>query len=177
MKPTQVVLIVIVLCLCLYFGMSSRESYSLDNYKKFEDYDLIGEPREGVECFEKTNPEKCMSICDSEIGCIGFRHSEKNDMCCLSGELLPVNKHVPGEQITSYVKIPDGYTIEQKGERLGGDIKILEEVGLDGCAKECDSLDECVGFTFHGTYCIPKKSEGLMPKYMETTSKQFFSKT
>lgn len=177
MKSTQVVLIVFVLCLCVYFGMVTRESYSTDNYNKFEDYDLIGEPREGVECFEKTNPEKCMSICDSETGCIGFKHSEKNDMCCLSGELLPVNKHVPGEQITSYVKIPDGYTIEQKGERLGGDIKIIEEVGLVGCAKECDSLDECVGFTFHGAYCIPKKSEGLMPKYIETTPKQFFSKT
>jgi len=157
--------------------MMSRESYSLDNYKKFEDYDLIGEPREAVECIEKTNPEKCMSICESEIGCIGFKHSEKSDMCCLSGELSLEKKHVPGEQITSYVKTPDGYTIEQKGERLGGEIKIIGEVGLGECTKECDSIDECVGFTFHAGKCIPKKSEGLLPKYIETTPKQFFSKT
>ena len=174
MKPTQVVLTVFVLCLCVYFGMVSRESYSLDNYKKFEDYDLIGE---SGDCFENTNFEKCANTCDSLGGYIGFKHSKKENLCCMTGELSSEKKHVPGEQTTTYVKIPNGYTFEQKGERLGGEIKIMTEVELDACAKECDTLDECVGFTYRAGRCIPKKSEGLIPKYIETTSSQFFSKT
>ena len=170
------VLIIFILCVCLMSAMRSCEMYALDTYDKFPDYDLIGDPSEDVICYENTTPEACADICDTESGCMGFKHSTKDNACCLSGYLLPENKHAPGYQITSYIKIPPGYKIEQKGDRLGGEIKILEEVGLDGCAKECDSDKECVGFSLQGASCIPKKNEGLLPKYIENTRAQFYVK-
>lgn len=170
------VLIIFILCVCLMVAMRSCEMYALDTYDKFPDYDLIGNPSEDVICYENTTPEACADICNSDTGCIGFKHSAKDNTCCHSGFLLPENKHVPGKQITTYINVPLGYKVEQKGDRLGGEIKILREVGLNGCAKECDSGKECIGFSIYGGSCITKKSEGLLPKYIENTRAQFFVK-
>ena len=176
MKSTQVVLIVFILCLCMYIGMCRYEMYSSDRYEKFEDYEFIHNKftrRGNFDCFENTSREECEKICDAGEAAIGYSHTDSTNMCCVSSG-LPNNEYKPG--VTSYVKVPPGFKVEKKGARIGGDIKIIPETTLENCAAECKSIDTCVGFTMHSGYCIPKKADGLSSEYVENIHFQYYTK-
>lgn len=127
--------------------------------------------------------EKCKSMCDATNNCIGISwHPHRH--CWLKGSNgtshcrnpLSMGHHRNGYQF--YYKQVPGYYVEGEGDRPGGDIRGIPNVGVKQCGDECKKHGDCIGFSYNSAarYCIPKRQKGIWGHFAHN-GWQFYNRT
>jgi hypothetical protein len=76
------------------------------------------------------------------------------------------------ENALTYVKSPQGYSVERLGDKVGGLISSDTTSDFTTCIDKCSATEDCVGISYKEGVCDLKKSEGMASSYSQT-SKQF----
>ena len=140
-------------------------------YQTYPDHDFTGGD---IGCHSNTEAAACEAKCDADDKCVSYIHTANDKLCCIKHG-TPNYKNLPGRQITGYIKNVDGYDVKEVGDRVAGDIGGPVNVNLPQCKAKCDSLNNCVGFSYQNNTCYAKKAEGLSSTYANN-SFQFYTK-
>ena len=140
-------------------------------YRTFPDYDFTGGD---IACEGGVEASACEAKCDADDKCVSYIHTANDKICCTKYG-TPNYTELPGRQITGFIKNVDGYDVKEVGDRVNGDIGAAVNVNLPQCKAKCDSLNNCVGFSYHNNTCYAKQADGLSPTYVNNTY-QFYTK-
>jgi len=158
---------VIFFLLLLLLMIRMREKYTQPNVNYFTTSSgdrVCGD----LEYTRGPDLEACKSKCDAMDNCIGISwHPHRH--CWQKGSNgtkhckrpLSMGHHHNGYQY--YYKQVPGYFVEGEGDRPGGNIRVINGVGVKRCADEANKHADSIGFSYNSASrtCIPKRQSGI----------------
>jgi hypothetical protein len=141
------------------------EPGDINGYTKFANFNIQSEDEN---CVTDSNINACKTKCDYNDDCVSFTVS-KDNKCCVNTDSSGI---AYDEDTYTYVKSPEGYSVERLGDKDGGLISSDDTSDFNTCIDKCSDTIDCVGISYKKGVCDLKKSEGMASSYSQT-SKQF----
>ena len=177
----NVAVIVFVLALFVVILRLRAETYSQPNVNYFTTSSgdrVCGD----LEYTRGPNLEECKAKCDAMDNCIGiswhpdghcWQKGSSGTKHCKSP--LSMGHHHNGYQY-HYKQVP-GFFVEGEGDRPGGDIRVINNVGVTQCAEEAKKHADSIGFSYNSVNktCIPKRQNGIWGHFAQN-GWQFYNK-
>ena len=89
--------------------------------------------------------------------------------CCINNEVTGISFD---SKIKTYVRTPEGYSVEKLGDKSGGTLNNYTTLNFTQCIDTCKNTEECVGISYKSGACELKQANGMASSYSDTT-KQF----
>lgn len=171
----------ILVLLLLFLLIRMRERYSQPNVNYFTA--SKGDRTCGdLEYTKGPDLEQCKAKCDAMDNCIGiswhpdghcWQKGSAGNKHCTSP--LSMGHHLNGYQF--YYRQTPGFFVEGEGDRPGGDIRVINNVGLKQCAEEAKKDNDSIGFSYNSVSrtCIPKRQSGIWGHFAQN-GWQFYNK-
>lgn len=177
----NVAVIVFVLALFVVILRLRAETYSQPNVNYFTTSSgdrVCGD----LEYTKGPDLEECKAKCDAMDNCIGiswhpdghcWQKGSSGTKHCKSP--LSMGHHRNGYQY-HYKQVP-GFFVEGEGDRIGGDIRVINNVGVTQCAEEAKKHADSIGFSYNSVSktCIPKRQKGIWGHFAQN-GWQFYNK-
>lgn len=178
----NVAVIVFVLALfVVILRLRAAETYSQPNVNYFTTSSgdrVCGD----LEYTKGPDLEECKAKCDAMDNCIGiswhpdghcWQKGSSGTKHCKSP--LSMGHHKNGYQY-HYKQVP-GFFVEGEGDRPGGDIRVINNVGVTQCAEEAKKHADSIGFSYNSVSktCIPKRQNGIWGHFAQN-GWQFYNK-